>query len=154
MKNKCLGSHQKKIEKWRRWAIFYFILFFWNWKINLGSHQKKIEKWQGRPKIPYHQKNACISRVSKTEYLTRSLFLFFLFLFLVVKIRWGSWWERRLFLWPKQWIALTLLPQALSYYISSHLFSVCPRPCEWWLNLLCIWWKWSHPSRLKRCWID
>ncbi len=41
-------------------------LFFFKLKNKcLGSHQKQIEKGQGQAKIPYHQKNAYVSHVSQ-----------------------------------------------------------------------------------------
>ncbi len=55
---------RKKLKKW--WGRTIYIFFFKLKNKCLASRQKKREeKWWGRMKIPYHQKNACISRVSQ-----------------------------------------------------------------------------------------
>ncbi len=48
-----------------------------------GSHQKKKKKLRGQTKIPYHQKNACISHVSKDRVVNEERGSYFV----VVKIR-------------------------------------------------------------------
>ncbi len=70
-----LIRNKLKTDEGERSSSFFFLKLKNNC---LGSHQKKIEKLLWRPKIPYHQKNASISRVfPKTEYLTRNVTLFF-----------------------------------------------------------------------------
>ncbi len=77
-----------------------------------------VENWWGRAKIPYHQKSACISIVSQDWVFSKehssSFFPFF-------KIRWGSWWEPRLFfcgLRPSN--SKLLKDNACLYFRNSH----------------------------------
>ncbi len=74
-------------------SIYYISIFFLNWKINVLVLIRKKEKWWVRVKIPYHQKNTFISYVSQDSIWWGAWHFFVV----VVKIRWGSWWEPRPF---------------------------------------------------------
>ncbi len=94
-KNKCLGSHPKKIEKWQGWVIF----FFWggNWKINvLVLIRRKKRKMMRVSENTISSEKCmhfkCFPRLS----IWRGAWLFFL----CYKIRLGSWWKPRLFSLP------------------------------------------------------
>ncbi len=76
MTNKCLGSHQKNIEKYWGRAIFFFSSF-WGKLTNkcLGFHKKKLKNDKGEWKDLIIRNMHAFHRFPKTEYLMRSSFL-------------------------------------------------------------------------------
>ncbi len=92
--------------------LFIYLFLFWNWKINiLVLIRKNIEKWRGWVKIRYHQKNACISRVSQNWVFEEERSSFFC----CCKIRQGSWWE------PNSFFLMSLLSFFLLILFFSYL---------------------------------